>query len=84
MTGATLHIMDEEIDHGPALAYMAQTPVFPDDAPQELRYRNYQAGKLPLFIAGMRHYIERIYPHLDRLDLYSLSPLDHERAHASV
>ncbi len=77
LTGATLHLVDEIIDHGPPLAFIAQTPVCPSDEPQQLRYRNYQRGKLPLFIAGMRHYVERIYPHLDRLNLKALTPLDH-------
>lgn len=76
-TGATLHVVDEIIDHGPPLAYIAETPVDGTDEPQHLRYRNYQLGKLPLFIAGMRHYIENVYPHLDQIDLQSLSPLPH-------
>lgn len=87
LTGATLHVIDELIDHGPALAYTAGTPVHPEDEPQHLRYRNYRLGKLPLFIAGMRHYIERIYPHLDRLDLLALTPLpslSHEHEPALV
>jgi len=71
-TGATLHVMDGEIDHGPPVAYMAGTPVYADDEPEYLRYRNYQASKLPLFIGGLRHYIGRIYPHLGSIDLSSL------------
>lgn len=82
-TGATLHIVDEIIDHGPPLAYTVQTPVDGADEPQHLRYRNYQLGKLPLFIAGMRHYVENIFPHLDQIDLQSLSPLSHVSVSAS-
>lgn len=82
-TGATLHIIDEIIDHGPPLAYTAQTPVDGADDPQHLRYRNYQQGKLPLFIAGMRHYVESVFPHLDQIDLQSLSPLPHVSVPAS-
>jgi len=40
--------------------------VYAYDHPQHLRYRNYQRAKLPLMIMGLRHYIENIYPHLDR------------------
>jgi hypothetical protein len=75
-TGATLHLIDPEIDHGPIIADIAETPVTPTDQPMDLRYRNYQYGKLPLFIAGMRHYIRQIYPHLDQLDFSSLSQLN--------
>jgi folate-dependent phosphoribosylglycinamide formyltransferase PurN len=75
-TGATLHIVNDVIDDGPAIAISEGTPVFADDAPQDLRLRNYQRAKLPLFIAGMRHYIERIYPHLDRIDLSALVDID--------
>lgn len=76
-TGATLHIIDREIDHGPVLAYTAETPVHPDDKPQMLRLRNYGEAKLPVLIAGLRHYVRRIFPYLDRIDVNNLSPLDH-------
>lgn len=77
-TGATLHIVDAEIDHGPILADIAATPVFASDTPMDLRYRNYQQGKLPLFIDGMRHYVRNILPHIDSLDLSApLPPFRH-------
>jgi len=76
-TGATLHFVDEIIDHGPPIAYVSGTPVRPTDEPQHLRERNYRLAKLPLFIAGMQHYVRNLYPRLDDLDLSSLSPLDH-------
>lgn len=76
-TGATLHFVNDVIDDGPQIAYVSGTPVYPHDAPQHLRYRNYQSAKLPLFVAGIRHYIERIYPHLDTIDLNNLSSLNH-------
>lgn len=76
-TGATLHIIDDIIDHGPPIAFIAETPVYEDDTPQELRYRNYQQGKLPLFASGIRHYVQSIYPHLESIDLNNLSPLHH-------
>lgn len=82
-TGATLHIVDEIIDHGPPLAHIEHTPVHGEDEPQHLRYRNYQLGKLPLFIAGMRHYIENVFPYLDQIDLQSLSPIPHVSVPAS-
>ncbi|MEI8230658.1 MAG: formyltransferase family protein [Candidatus Peregrinibacteria bacterium] len=77
-TGATLHFVDPEIDHGPPIAVASATPVHADDEPERLRYRNYQQSKLPLFIAGMRHYVERILPQLDALDVNSLSLLTHD------
>lgn len=73
-TGATLHIINEEIDDGPALAYVAGTPVFPTDEPQWLRYRNYTHAKLPLFTAGLAHYANLIYPYLNELNLSALRP----------
>ena len=75
VTGATLHLINPTIDDGPPLAFTAGTPVFADDEPQWLRYRNYQAAKLPLFIAGMRHYVTLIFPHLGEIDLYGLEPM---------
>jgi folate-dependent phosphoribosylglycinamide formyltransferase PurN len=73
-TGATLHIMNAEIDKGPPLALIAGTPVYADDEPQWLRYRNYQASKLPILIHGLVHYIGRIYPYLGSINLSSLEP----------
>jgi folate-dependent phosphoribosylglycinamide formyltransferase PurN len=74
-TGATLHIVDWEIDKGPAIAYTADTPVYPDDKPEWLRYRNYQRAKLPLLIEGFRHYAEAIYPNLNRINLAKMQPI---------
>lgn len=72
-TGATLHFMNEVIDAGPPIAYTDTTPVFAnDDDPQWLRYRNYQGAKLPLFVAGMAHYAQNIYPYLGNLDINRL------------
>lgn len=68
-TGATLHAMNEHIDGGPPIAYSACTPVYPDDEPQELRWRNYQMAKTPVFIDGLIHYARCIYPYLDHIDL---------------
>jgi folate-dependent phosphoribosylglycinamide formyltransferase PurN len=82
-TGATLHLVDAEIDHGPILADVAETEVLPEDVPQELRYRNYQQGKLPLFTAGMQHYVRHVYPHLGEIDLSALKPIDYVPADAS-
>ncbi len=75
-TGATLHMMDSEIDHGPVIAFSAKTPVHPGHDPMELRYDNYQYAKLPVLIAGLRHYIHHILPHLGDVNLNSLSPLN--------
>ena len=73
-TGATLHVMNREIDKGPPLALIAGTPVHADDEPQWLRYRNYQMSKLRILIRGFRHYVERILPYIDSIDLSSLVP----------
>jgi len=74
-TGATLHVVDPEIDHGPVVAFATDTPVFASDEPMWLRHRNYQQSKLPVFVAGLRHYITRIYPYLNELDLTKLVPV---------
>ncbi len=74
-TGATLHFINKTIDDGPPIAYMASTPVYPNDEPQWLRYRNYQEAKLPLFIAGLAHYARNIYPHLGEIDINALQPM---------
>lgn len=66
-TGATLHFIGEKIDDGQAIAYVDHTPVFPEDEPQWLRYRNYTGAKLPLFVEGLAYYANTIYPHLDGL-----------------
>lgn len=90
--GATLHFINERIDEGPPIAYVADTPVFATDERQWLRYRNYTGAKLPLFIQGLAYYVRSIYPYLDKLDdddLNRLQPIltkeiteDNERAHA--
>lgn len=71
-TGATLHVVNPTIDDGPPLAYIGATPVYRDDEPQWLRWRNYQHAKLPLFIAGLMHYLTSIYPYLGRIDVARL------------
>lgn len=73
MTGATLHFIDTEIDHGPAIAYTAPTPVYATDERQWLRLRNYQAAKLPLIVAGLRHYAMYIYPYIGVLNVNALT-----------
>ncbi|MEM4634036.1 MAG: hypothetical protein QW275_02680, partial [Candidatus Anstonellaceae archaeon] len=40
-TGATLHIVDEQIDHGPIIMSSSGTPIKSSDSEQELRVRNY-------------------------------------------
>lgn len=67
-TGATLHFINAIIDGGPPIAFIDDTPVFPDDQPQWLRYRNYTHAKLPLFISGLAYYARSIYPYLNELD----------------
>lgn len=61
-TGATLHLVNEEFDDGPIIEWDAPTPVYPDDTPEELRYRNYQVAKLPVFIRGLQKYVKEWLP----------------------
>lgn len=68
-TGATLHFVGPEIDTGPIIAYIAETPVYADDEPQWLRHRNYKKGKLPVLVEGLAHYVQEIHPNLGRIDL---------------
>jgi folate-dependent phosphoribosylglycinamide formyltransferase PurN len=56
MTGATLHIVNEDFDDGPVIHWKAPTMVYPWDKPEELRCRNYRAAKLPVFVEGMKKY----------------------------
>ncbi|MDP3970131.1 MAG: formyltransferase family protein [bacterium] len=74
VTGATLHFVNEVIDDGGAIAMTEGTPVYASDKPQWLRSRNYRLAKLPLFVSGLRHYVIRLYPHLDNLDLTQFTP----------
>jgi len=67
MTGATLHFMDTIIDHGPAIAYQCATAIEPTDESHHLRARNYPL-KCHVFVAGIRHYIQHLFPYLDRLN----------------
>ncbi len=68
-TGATLHVIDELIDHGQPVAFAATTPVYASDRehPMDLRYRNYQGAKIPVFIEGIRWYLEHLFPRLPAL-----------------
>ena len=63
-TGATLHLVNEKIDDGPVIHWAAPTPVYPDDTPKELRWRNYTIAKLPVFTRGMKRYVHDVLPHL--------------------
>lgn len=77
-TGATLHVINKDLDKGPAIAYAGNTPVFAKDEPQWLRYRNYKASKLPVLIAGLAHYARNIYPFLGSIDLEQMQPVNGE------
>lgn len=68
VTGATLHLVNPEIDAGPPISYIEGTPVLATDTPQELRFRNYQLAKLRLLSYGIRHYIEHFYPLLGSMN----------------
>ncbi|MDP9249087.1 MAG: hypothetical protein M3M85_01065 [bacterium] len=56
-TGATIHFVDGEIDHGPVISFLDITPVYGTDQPEELRYRNYQMAKLPVLIDGLVNHL---------------------------
>ena len=60
VTGATLHLVNEEFDAGPIIESVWPTPVYADDSPEELRQRNYQMAKLPVFASGMRRYLTEV------------------------
>ncbi len=65
LTGSTLHFVDSDLDSGHPVAYICSTPVSEDDTELELMYRNYQEAKLPIFIAGLKHYVLKIFPYLE-------------------
>ena len=64
MTGATLHMVNDKIDDGPIICCGAHTPVFADDTPEELRWRNYQRSKRRVFAEGIHRYLTQVYPRL--------------------
>lgn len=61
VTGATLHLVNAEFDDGPIIECMWPTPVRADDSPAELRYRNYQMAKFPVFTRGMQEYVTKVF-----------------------
>lgn len=61
-TGATLHFVNNKIDDGKCVAYICNTPVHDEDDEIILMIENYQKAKLPIFVAGLRHYILKIFP----------------------
>lgn len=75
-TGASFHIIDDEIDTGPVIFDAECTPVYADDEWPDLCVRNYPLSKNLAFVEGARHYVTHVYPELGRLDLSSLEPYD--------
>lgn len=69
-TGATLHIVDNIFDNGQIIAINDETPVYPNDQQLWLIYRNHMHAELPVFIEGIAHYSNEIYPHLNNLDFH--------------
>jgi len=63
-TGATLHFVNSELDDGKPIAYICDTFVSGNDTEVELLCRNYVQAKLPIFIAGLRHFVLKIFPYL--------------------
>jgi len=68
LTGASLHMMTKEVDGGPLIASSRRTLVNKNDRKRDLRYRNYPV-KFRVFVEGIIHYVEKLFPHLDSLDL---------------
>ena len=66
-TGATLHLINDELDGGPIIAECTDVPVFPSDDPATLRYRIYLQAKLPVCVHGLEHYGRNIYPVVESL-----------------
>lgn len=56
LTGATVHLVDEEFDHGPIVAQRA-VPVHPDDTAESLAERVH-AVEHPLYIDAVRFFCE--------------------------
>ncbi|MCX6754356.1 MAG: formyltransferase family protein [Candidatus Nomurabacteria bacterium] len=63
-TGATLHFVNEKFDDGRFIAYICNTPVDQEEDWIILMYKNYISAKIPIFIAGLRHYVLKIIPYL--------------------
>jgi len=66
-TGATLHFVNKNIDDGKYIAYICNTPVHTvqsENKELKLMIENYKQAKLPIFIAGLRHYVLNIFPYL--------------------
>ncbi|MFA6214597.1 MAG: hypothetical protein WC717_04950 [Candidatus Micrarchaeia archaeon] len=57
-TGATVHEVDEEIDHGPVVAISRNTPIYVSDSVHDLRIRNY-AVKNETAARGLCEFIAR-------------------------
>ncbi len=64
MTGATLHYVEDEIDGGRIICCGPHTRVDADDAPGELRYRNYAQSKRRVLTEGMYHFLTSMFPEL--------------------
>lgn len=61
VTGATLHLVNKDFDDGPIIESAWPTPVHADDSPAELRQRNYEMAKLPVFVQGMKKYVAEVF-----------------------
>lgn len=62
-TGATTHMIDLGIDSGPVVVCGGLTTVYPNDEPQQLRFRNY-AAKMLVFFLAIEHYARNLHPFL--------------------
>jgi folate-dependent phosphoribosylglycinamide formyltransferase PurN len=75
-TGASFHIMEQEIDAGPVMVDVERTPVGAHDEWKDLCARNYPLSKNPAFSEGLIHYAQHIYPRLEMIDLNILQPFE--------
>lgn len=77
-TGASFHIIDDDIDTGPVIFDAECTPVYPDDNWPDLCARNYPLSKNRAFVEGVRHYTAHIYPQLANIDWATMEPFEAE------
>lgn len=85
-TGSTLHFVSPEIDAGPVICDDEPTPVYPNDTPQLLRYRNYLMAKGPVLVEGLMHYHREMFGRIlaDHPELILTTPQHVSAAASSI
>lgn len=79
MTGASFHVIDEDIDTGPVLFDAERTPVLPEDQWEDVCARNYPLSKNLAFTEGVAHYAHAIYPRLGSISIDALEPYETDK-----